>query len=148
MYESRLMNCPGHRVICSYYHRRRSPAVAGLANEGVYRVFLEDEYVSATQQLEFTAEEIGQLNKQNNFNQPNISKKSVWESAKDFYKSTSEMLDVNKKIDEYKNAAKETTQHIVNLIVVFLFQTLIIPLLFIFTLYALFKYIVRLNFKH
>lgn len=121
--------------------------IAGLANEGIYSVFLEDEYVSATQQLEFTAEEIGQLNKENNFNQPNLRKKSVWESAKDFYKSSSEMLDVNKKIDEYKNAAKETTQHIVNLIVVFLFQTLIIPLLFIFTLYALFKYIIKLDFN-
>lgn len=121
--------------------------VAGLANEGVYQVFLEEEYVSATQQLEFTAEEIGQLNKESNFNQPNIRKKSVWESAKDFYKSTSEMLDVNKKIDEYKNAAKETTLHIVNLIVVFLFQTLVIPLLFIFTLYALFKYIIKLDFN-
>jgi len=121
--------------------------ITGLANEAVYYTFLENEYVTSTKQLEFTSQEIGQLNKYESFNQPDIKKKSVWESAKEFYKSTSEMLDVNIKIEKYKKAATETTQHIVNLIVVFIFQTLIIPLSFIFILYSLFKYIVKLDFS-
>jgi len=120
--------------------------VTGLANEAVYYTFLENEYITSTKQLEFTSQEIGQINKDENFIQPDIKKKSVWESAKEFYKSTSEMLDVNIKIEKYKKAATETTQHIVNLIVVFIFQTLIIPLSFIFILYSLFKYIVKLDF--
>ena len=57
------------------------------------------------------------------------------------------MLDINKKIKQYKLAAKETTYHIVNLIVVFLFQTLIIPLAFIFMIYIAFKHIVKLKFE-
>ena len=122
--------------------------VTGLANQGIYHVFLEKEYVTATKRLENTTEEIGKLNKNNNFSQPNIRTKSVWESAKDFYKSTSEMLDINLKIEKYKQAATETTQHIINLIVVFLFQTIIIPLAFIFILYISFKYILTLNFRH
>lgn len=122
--------------------------ITGLANQGIYHVFLEKEYVTSSQKLEYAAEEIGELNKNNNFNQPNIRKKSVWESAKDFYKSTSEMLDISKKIEKYKQAATETTHHIINLIVVFLFQTLIIPLAFLLLLYASFKYIIKLNFEH
>lgn len=118
---------------------------AGLANEGIYHVFLQSEYVTSTQKLESTAKQIGQLNENESFNQPDIKKKSVWESAKAFYNSTSEMLDINKKIDAYKQAAKETTNHVVNLIVVFLFQTLIIPLGFVFLVYALFRYIIKLN---
>lgn len=122
--------------------------LSGLSNEFVYNIFLENEYISSTKKLESTAQHIGQLNQEENINQPDIKKKSVWESAKAFYNSTSEMLDINKKIDKYKQAATETTHHIVNLIVVFLFQTAIIPLAFIFIIYTLFKYIVRLEFKH
>lgn len=58
------------------------------------------------------------------------------------------MLDISKKIEKYKQAATETTHHIINLIVVFLFQTLIIPLAFLLLLYASFKYIIKLNFEH
>ena len=122
--------------------------ITGLANQGIYHVFLEKEYIASTQELEYAAEEIGELNKNNDFNQPNIRKKSVWESAKDFYKSTSEMLDINKKIEKYKQAATETTHNIINLIVIFLFQTIIIPLVFILILYVSFKYILKLNFNH
>lgn len=119
----------------------------GLANESIYHVFLHNEYVVSSEKLESTAQQIGQLNESEKFNQPDIKQKSVWESAKAFYNSTSEMLDINKKIDAYKQAAKETTSHVVNLIVVFLFQTLIIPLGFIFIIYALFKYIIKLDIK-
>jgi hypothetical protein len=118
----------------------------GLASESIYNIFLENEYITSTESLESAAEQIGQLNESEQFNQPDIRKKSVWESAKAFYNSTSEMLDINKKIDAYKQAATETTHNIVNLIVVFLFQTVIIPLGFIFIIYALFKYIIKLNF--
>ena len=121
--------------------------VTGLANEAVYLVFLEKEYVTSTRELESTAEKIGQLNENEQFTQPNVKKKSVWESAKEFYNSTSEMLDISRKVERYKQAAAETTNNIVNLIVVFIFQTVIIPLLFIFIIYALFKYIIRLEFK-
>ncbi len=123
---------------------RFSVPIAGLASEAVYYVFLENDYISSTANLKFTTQEIDQLNK--NTNQPNIDKKSVWESARDFYQSTSEMLDINKKIEEYKNTAEETTRYIVNLIVVFVFQTLIIPLGFIFILYTLFQHIIKIKF--
>ena len=121
--------------------------ITGLASESIYNIFLESEYTTSTESLESAAEKIGQLNENDQFNQPDIRKKSVWESAKAFYNSTSEMFDINKKIDAYKLAATETTQNIVNLIVVFLFQTVIIPLGFIFIVYALFKYIIKLKFN-
>lgn len=122
--------------------------ITGLANESIYHVFLENEYIESTQLLETTALQIDQINEHVQSHKPDIKKKSVWESAKAFYSSTTEMLDMNKKIEKYKQAANKTTRHIVNLIVVFLFQTLIIPFCFIFIIYALFKYIIRLDFKN
>lgn len=135
------------RVSLVFVVLRFAVPIAGIANHAVYHVFLENEYITSTNKLETTAEDISRLNKEENFSQPNIRNKSVWESAKEFYKSTSEMLDITKKIEKYKQSANETTHHVVNLIVVFLFQTLIIPLGFIFLLYTLLKYIVKLNFN-
>ena len=125
---------------------------SGLANELIYQVFLENEYVTSTKTLETAAQEIGQLNEIEQYSQLDNKKNSVkkisfWQSAKDLYNSTAETLDINKRIEKYKEAATETTRHIVNLIVVFLFQTIIIPLGFIFFIYVMFKYIVRLDFK-
>jgi len=125
---------------------------SGLANEFIYQVFLENEYVSSTNTLETTAQEIGKLNEIDHYsqldNKKNTSRSnSFWQSAKDLYNSTAESLDINKKIEKYQQAATETTRHIVNLIVVFLFQTIIIPLGFIFLIYTMFKYIVRLDFN-
>ena len=120
--------------------------LTGLVNESIYHVFLENEYITSTESLESTAEQIGELNENEQFNQPDVRKKSVWESAKDFYNSTSEMLDISKRIEKYKQAATETTHHVVNLIIVFIFQTIIIPLGFIFIIYKLLKYIIRFDF--
>lgn len=120
--------------------------VTGLANESIYNVFLENEYIESTEALETTAEQFSQINKDDQSHLPDIKEKSVWESAKAFYNSTSEMLDMNKRVERYKQAATKTTQHIVNLIVVFLFQTLIIPLSFILIIYSLFKHIIKLDF--
>ena len=122
--------------------------VTGLANEFIYQLFLEKEYITSTVKLETTADEIGQLNENGQYNLPDIKKKSIWESAKSFYNSTSEMLDISIKIEKYKQAATETTRHIVNLIVVFIFQTVIIPLAFIFVLYITLKQVVKLDFRH
>ena len=121
--------------------------ITSLANEYVYHVFLENEYVTSTQNLEHTAQQIGELNEVEQNHSTNEKKNTLWDDAKKIYKSTADILDINKKIQQYKFAAKETTYHIVNLIVVFLFQTLIIPLAFIFMIYIAFKYIVKLKFE-
>ena len=120
--------------------------ITGVANESIYNIFLENEYIESTEALETTTEQIAQINKDEQSHLPDIEKKSVWESAKAFYNSTSEMLDINQRVERYQQAATKTTQHIVNLIVVFLFQTLIIPLGFILIIYSLFKQIIKLDF--
>lgn len=135
------------RIALTLIVLRFAVPLAGLSNEVVYNIFLEKEYISSTEKLESTAQHIGQLSENEQINLP-VKKKSVWESAKAFYNSTSEMLDVNKKIEKYKQAATETTHNIVNLIVVFLFQTVIIPLAFILIIYSLFKYIIKLEFSN
>lgn len=119
--------------------------VASISNEAVYAIFLQPEYTSSTQGLQTATDKISLLNKTEQSNQPDIKKKSVWESAKSFYNSTSDALDMNSRIEKYKKAASDTTTHTINLIVVFIFQAILIPLLFIIILYVIGKLIFRLK---
>ena len=135
------------RITLLFIVLRFAVPITALANESIYHVFLENEYVTSTQNLEQTAQQIGQLNEIEQNLSTDEKKNTLWDDAKEIYKSTADILNINKKIKQYKLAAKETTYHIVNLIVVFLFQTLIIPLAFIFMLYIAFKYIVKLKFE-
>ncbi|MDP3310281.1 MAG: hypothetical protein Q8S56_04865, partial [Polaromonas sp.] len=48
-----------------------------------------------------------------------------------------ENADVRARFEELKQAAEQATEHIIRLIVVFLLQTLVIPLLLLWALYAL-----------
>lgn len=39
-----------------------------------------------------------------------------------------------KKIDEYKNAVDNSSQYLIDLIIVFIFQTIFLPIVFIYSL--------------
>ena len=93
------------RISLLFIVLRFAVPLSGLANELIYQVFLENEYVTATKTLETTAQEIGQLNEIEQYSQLDNKKSSVknnsfWQSAKDLYNSTSEMLDINKRIEK------------------------------------------------
>ena len=120
--------------------------LAGLGNEAIYQIFLQQDYQASNQVLKSTAEDIEILNQQQAEKQPDVGKKSVWESAREFYRSTSEMLDINQRIEKYRQAAAESGRHIIDLIVVFVLQTIIIPLGFLFLALQLFKRTLRAGF--
>ncbi|MBN4080118.1 hypothetical protein JYT31_00485 [Beggiatoa alba] len=119
--------------------------IASLTNELIYQIFLQKNYSTSSLVLKSTTQKIDTLNLNGQSIQPDIKKKSVWESARAFYYSTSEMLDINHRIQKYKQAAAETTRHTINLIVVFIFQTIIVPLLFFLILFSLGKRILRMD---
>ena len=51
----------------------------------------------------------------------------------------------SKKIDEYKNAADNSSEYVVDLITVFIFQTILLPLAFLFVLYYFIKEIFNIG---
>ena len=44
-----------------------------------------------------------------------------------------------KKVDEYKNAVDNSSEYIIDLIIVFIFQTILLPIVFLYILYVLIK---------
>ena len=102
----------------------------GVVNEYAYNHFVKQEY------------NIQQLNKDIIEVKENISKvtqNTIKKKEDDsFFGKITEKFDANyydTKIDEYKDAVDNSSEYIVALIIVFLFQTILLPLFFLFVLY-------------
>ena len=114
---------------------RFSVPVVALANEAIYHYFLHDQYVEANEKLENTQKDITELSRNDNKQLINDDKKSLLEQAKQFFESASESLSVNARIDKYQKIAAEATEQAINLIVIFVIQTIIFPIIFLWCFY-------------
>ncbi len=115
------------------------PLIA-LANEGVYRTFLADQYQSASEELESARENIGDINDEVLVSQ-NATSSGLVNKAKELYRSAFKQINFDKRLDDYKKVAERISVNTIQLIVVFLMQTLIFPLLFIWLVYALVRHL-------
>jgi len=114
---------------------RFSVPVVALVNEAIYHYFLHDKYVEANVKLENTQKDISELNQKDNQQLVNKDDKSLLSQAKQFFESASETLSVNARIDKYQKIAAEATEQAINLIVIFVIQTIIFPIIFLWCFY-------------
>jgi len=114
---------------------RFSVPVVALANEAVYHYFLHDQYVQANEKLENTQKNITEMSQNDNKQLISNDKKSILEQAKQFFESASESLSINARIDKYQKIATEATEQAINLIVIFVIQTIIFPIVFLWCFY-------------
>ena len=115
------------------------PMIA-IVNEGMYLAFLQDEYETSKSGLELSSQNIEQMQSTPD---PKViqTDQSLMEKLKQFYQSASNSLDVSSNLEDLKELAAEISEHVLNMIVVFVVQTIISPLLFLWLSYRL---IVRL----
>ncbi len=105
------------------------PTVA-IANEGIYQFFLAPQYESSRQELEKTSEAIANINREA---QPEVMPQgpnSLLDNVKRLYESASYQINIDARIEKYKAAATHVSENTLNLIVVFILQTIAFPLLF------------------
>jgi len=124
---------------------RFSVPLIAIGSEFVYSQFLSAQYIEATQELEKTTDKISSINKVDEKNLSDSKSKSVWQSAKEMYGSAAAAMDISARIDRYKQAATDATKYAINLIVVFIFQTILFPLLFLLIVYQVLKKLVKLE---
>jgi hypothetical protein len=113
-----------------------------VANDWMYRTFLEGDYVEAAASLEQAQRSIGEINEE--VHAVRTSEPStLLERAKAVYDSALANVDIDKRLEEYRLAAESISENTIKLIVVFLMQTLVFPLLFMFILLGVMRRLTR-----
>lgn len=107
------------------------PLVAML-NQGVYTVFLEPQFEESKLELEQTT-----LQLEESTQKPEVGEQELGliERAKQMFDDASNAIDIDQQITELRDIASNVSQSVLNMIVVFVLQTLIFPLLFLWLSY-------------
>jgi len=99
-----------------------------LGSEAGFRLFLEKDYAAGQSTIELSANRFASLSP------PAPAPKAQETLPERFRNWWSQNADVGKRIDELQDIAGRAVEHIVKLIVVFLLQTLVVPLLLLWAL--------------
>ncbi len=106
------------------------PLIA-LGSEAAFQLFLEEDYAAGQARIELSAGQIASLAALST--EPSADE-SVTDRMKRWW---SQSTDVKKRFEELKEVAGRTIEHIIKLIVVFVLQTLVLPLLLLWMLLRL-----------
>ena len=107
---------------------RFSVPLIAILGETLYSQFLEPQYAASKQKLEQTAETISTINDEARRQLPVGEDESLMASVKRAYASATGVLDVEERIEAFKRAAADVSEYAINLIVVFVLQTILFPL--------------------
>jgi hypothetical protein len=125
---------------------RFSVPLIAILGETLYSQFLEPQYAASKQKLEQTAETISTINDEARRQLPVGEDESLMASVKRAYASATGVLDVEERIEAFKRAAADVSEYAVNLIVVFVLQTILFPLLSVWLVIQLVKRAVTAGF--
>lgn len=114
---------------------RFSVPLAALGSEGLYTYFLHDQYVESSTELEKTQANISQISSEQIASYETDKEEDLIDRAKRFFDSASKSISINDRLEKYKEVAADATKHAINLIVVFVIQTIMFPLLFLWIIF-------------
>lgn len=107
----------------------------------VFDTFLAAEQEAATQALEATRIEIEAINEEATAEEPTPEDQGVIERLGSFLDSSIASMNVSERLDQLRDGVSNASEHIVNLIVIFVLQTIILPLVFLWLFVELLKLI-------
>ena len=123
---------------------RLAVPVIAVLNEGIYQLFLAPQYEDALRKLETTTETMEQMRQPSQLDEDS----GFMDRARKMMDDASSALDMDRQLEKLKQTAAEVSEYAINMIVVFVLQTLIFPLLFLWLAYkfaiSLFNYDFRL----
>ena len=100
----------------------------------IFNAFLEEEHDAATAVLEATSSQIEELNDETAVKSEPPDDASFIDRVSEMIDNSIEQLDVAGRIDRLKESASSASEQIVKLIVIFVLQTIILPLVFLWLL--------------
>jgi ABC-type multidrug transport system fused ATPase/permease subunit len=100
----------------------------------VFSAFLESEHDAAAAVLEATSSQIEEFNRQEAVQLPGEESSSFVDRLGELLDSSMRQLDVSGRIERLRANASNASEQIINLIVIFVLQTIILPLAFLWIL--------------
>lgn len=122
---------------------RLSVTLIAIGGERFYQAFLEPQYSESRGQLEMAASNIGEVNEELQPVLPKEAEESLLDQARRVYNTATRAVDVEARMAAFNQAAANISEHAINLIVVFLMQTVLFPLFSLWLLWQLLKRILR-----
>lgn len=119
-------------------------------NTTVYNYFLVDKYEESERQLVDVKDEAQKISKdveKSAESEPAEENSGIWNNIKNKYAGFTEAINPKKHIDEMELKFDTAQKHILDLMAVFLLQTLVIPLVVIWLLLKFIGYIFEYNFS-
>ena len=104
--------------------------VAALLSEGAYRIFLQPEYERSRVELELAKDNLGRTTDELKAPAPAVDEGLI-DRTRRFFDDAGETFDVEKRIDALQATAAAVVRNIIDLIAIFVVQTVILPLLFL-----------------
>ncbi|HEY0634055.1 MAG TPA: hypothetical protein VGE00_01635 [Gammaproteobacteria bacterium] len=135
------------RVLALLLVVRFAVPLMALTSEGLYAAFMEERYTASTQRVQSVTEQIGEINRSAETGAQVPQDDSLLGSAKRLYQSTVATLDVSSYVERYQAAAADVSEQVVNLIVVFVVQTVLLPLLFLWGVMQVARRLVQLELR-
>jgi len=121
-----------------------APVIA-IANDVIYQQFLAPRYQTALTELENTTTQINQINQESSQEKINDPDQTILSKARELYdsaaESVSQTIDVKARMARYELAANKASRHIIDMIVIFIFQTILLPIVFLWLAWHFFKWI-------
>ncbi|MFC1838165.1 hypothetical protein ACFL1N_01190 [Thermodesulfobacteriota bacterium] len=130
-------------IVISIVVRFGIPVVA-VSSGKIYDLFLKDKYEESTRSLEKIKGEI----EESGLAEENIVQNEdagFLDTLKDKYQNLTASMDIKNRLSALKDSVSNAVEYIINLIIVFVLQTIIIPLLVLWALVKLTGFLFRSN---
>jgi HAMP domain-containing protein len=115
--------------------------MATVGTEFVFRHFLEQEYQASESAIADTTSSMKDLAADRDAAPPGEDEQTWWQRRLSEMKDLAQNVNVGGRIDELQESVSGVAENVVRLIVVFLLQTLVIPIAILWTLYAAVRYV-------
>ena len=121
---------------------RLATPVFSIGGELFYQQFLEPQYQASSEKLKQTTETLTLLNQETaaGVEENKVEDQGFFESAKNWVQNAGSVFDWKAHLAEFSKAAEAASEHAIRLTVVFIFQTLLLPLLAIWLTIRLGRY--------
>jgi len=114
-----------------------------IANDLLYQQFLETRYEESTEVISIAGKELQKLSAETDIQQAEDPAGSMLDSIARAWNNTVDTMDLSGRLDRMQDRAGEVIEHLIQLSVVFILQTGLMPIAFLWVFLQIFKWFFR-----